>query len=46
MLTKVLRRMPDMRLVDEGMLSLRPAAFVSGLESMPVVFTPARPVLD
>lgn len=45
MLTKVLERMPDMRLADEGMLPLRPANFVSGLESMPVVFTPSPKVL-
>ncbi len=40
MLTKVLQRLPDLRLADERMLPLRPANFVSGLESMPVVFTP------
>ncbi|ANI42157.1 cytochrome P450 [Mycolicibacterium vaccae] len=45
MLTKVLQRLPDMRLADEGMLPLRPANFVSGLESMPVVFTPSPKVL-
>jgi len=26
-------------------LPLRPANFVSGLEAMPVVFTPSKPVL-
>ncbi len=41
MLTRVLRRMPDLRLVDASALPLRPANFVSGLESMPVVFTPS-----
>ncbi len=45
MLTKVLERLPDMRLADEDMLPLRPANFVSGLESMPVVFTPSPKVL-
>ena len=40
MLEHVLRRMPDLRLVDEDRLPLRPANFVSGLEEMPVVFTP------
>jgi cytochrome P450 family 142 subfamily A polypeptide 1 len=45
MLTKVLERLPDMRLADENMLPLRPANFVSGLESMPVVFTPTAKVL-
>lgn len=46
MMTKVLTRLPDLRLADEGMLPLRPANFVSGLESMPVVFTPSAKVLD
>ena len=45
MLTKVLARLPDLRLADESMLPLRPANFVSGLESMPVVFTPSKPVV-
>ncbi|WP_197378800.1 cytochrome P450 [Mycolicibacterium mengxianglii] len=44
MLTKVLARMPDLRLADGVTLPLRPANFVSGLESMPVVFTPSVPV--
>ncbi|MGB3486306.1 MAG: cytochrome P450 [Mycobacterium sp.] len=44
MLTKVLTRLPDLRLADEGALPLRPANFVSGLESMPVVFTPTARV--
>ncbi|MBB2990646.1 cytochrome P450 family 142 subfamily A polypeptide 1 [Mycolicibacterium iranicum] len=44
MLGKVLQRLPDLRLADETMLPLRPANFVSGLESMPVVFTPSKPV--
>ena len=45
MLSKVLQRMPDLRLADEDMLPLRPANFVSGPEAMPVVFTPSKPVL-
>ena len=45
MLTKVLSRLPDLRLADESALPLRPANFVSGLESMPVVFTPTARVL-
>ena len=44
MLTKVLARLPDLRLADAQMLPLRPANFVSGLESMPVVFTPTAQV--
>lgn len=31
-------------LADENMLPLRSANFVSGLESMPVVFTPSKSV--
>lgn len=45
MIEKVLSRLPDLRLADPDMLPLRPANFVSGLESMPVVFTPTKPVL-
>jgi cholest-4-en-3-one 26-monooxygenase len=45
MLTRVLERMPDLRLADESAPPLRPANFVSGLEAMPVVFTPGRRVL-
>jgi cholest-4-en-3-one 26-monooxygenase len=45
MLERVLQRLPDLRLADENMLPLRPANFVSGLESMPVVFTPTARVL-
>jgi cytochrome P450 family 142 subfamily A polypeptide 1 len=46
MLSRVLERLPDLRLADESALPLRPANFVSGLESMPVVFTPGAKVLD
>ncbi len=45
MLLKLLKRLPDLRLVDGSALPLRPANFVSGLEKMPVVFTPSKPVL-
>ncbi|AQT81782.1 cytochrome [Mycolicibacterium litorale] len=45
MLRKLLTRLPDLRLADESALPLRPANFVSGLEQMPVVFTPSQPVL-
>lgn len=45
MIGAVLRRLPDLRLADSAdMLPLRPANFVSGLEAMPVVFTPGKPV--
>lgn len=40
MTSRVLQRLPDLRLADEGdVLPLRPANFVSGLEEMPMVFT-------
>lgn len=45
MLRKILVRLPDLRLADDSALPLRPANFVSGLEAMPVVFTPTEPVL-
>lgn len=40
MLKKVLTRLPDLRLASGAALPLRPANFVSGLEQMPVEFTP------
>jgi cytochrome P450 family 142 subfamily A polypeptide 1 len=45
MLAEVLRRLPDLALADPSSLVYRPSNFVSGLESMPVRFTPtpARP---
>ena len=46
MTDRVLERLPDLRLAaDDDVLPLRPANFVSGLESMPMVFTPSSPVL-
>ena len=46
MTDRVLERLPDLRLAaDADVLPLRPANFVSGLESMPMVFTPSSPVL-
>jgi cholest-4-en-3-one 26-monooxygenase len=44
MQTKLLQRLPDMRLASDDELPLRPANFVSGLESMPVKFTPTKPL--
>jgi cytochrome P450 family 142 subfamily A polypeptide 1 len=46
MLTRLLQRIPDLRLASDAELPLRPANFVSGLESMPVVFTPSAPLLS
>ena len=45
MQTKLLQRLPDMRLASDAELALRPANFVSGLESMPVKFAPTKRVL-
>jgi cholest-4-en-3-one 26-monooxygenase len=46
MTDRVLDRLPDLRLAADGdVLPLRPANFVSGLESMPMVFTPGSPLL-
>ncbi|MCV7171902.1 cytochrome P450 [Mycobacterium manitobense] len=45
MLTKVLQRLPDLRLADGATVPLRAANFVSGPEAMPVVFTPTARVL-
>jgi cytochrome P450 family 142 subfamily A polypeptide 1 len=37
--------MPDLHLsVDRGSLPRRPANFISGIEQMPVEFTPSAPV--
>jgi cytochrome P450 family 142 subfamily A polypeptide 1 len=41
---RLLQRLPDMRLASSEPLPLRPANFVSGLEKMPVIFTPSAPV--
>ncbi len=41
---RLLQRLPDMRLALDADLPLRPANFVSGLEKMPVVFTPTKPL--
>jgi cytochrome P450 family 142 subfamily A polypeptide 1 len=45
MTERILNRLPDLRLtVEQDVLPLRPANFVSGLESMPVTFTPVPPL--
>jgi cytochrome P450 family 142 subfamily A polypeptide 1 len=46
MTTRVLERLPDLRLADGADVPLRPANFVSGPEAMPVVFAPTARVLD
>jgi cytochrome P450 family 142 subfamily A polypeptide 1 len=46
MTSRVLQRLPDLRLAaEDDVLPLRPANFVSGLEAMPMVFSPSSPVL-
>jgi cytochrome P450 family 142 subfamily A polypeptide 1 len=42
MTSRVLQRLPDLQLADGAELPLRPANFVSGLESMPVKFSPTK----
>jgi len=40
---EVLRRMPDLHLVDDAPLPMRRGNFVLGLNNVPVRFTPAAP---
>src|SRR6185312_3121559 len=44
MQSRLLERLADMRLASDAALPLRPANFVSGLEKMPVAFTPSAPL--
>ena len=44
MQNRLLRRLPDMGWRPTITLPLRPANFVSGLERMPVRFTPTAPL--
>jgi cytochrome P450 family 142 subfamily A polypeptide 1 len=44
MFQHLLARLPDMALASDAPLPRRPANFISGLESMPVRFTPVSPV--
>ncbi|MBV8930542.1 MAG: cytochrome P450 [Mycobacteriaceae bacterium] len=41
---RLLQRLPDLRLATDDRLPLRPANFVSGLEKMPVEFSPVQPL--
>ena len=45
MFEHVLRRLPDIELLDGGEPAQRPANFISGYEHMRVRFSPAKPVL-
>jgi cytochrome P450 family 142 subfamily A polypeptide 1 len=40
MFERLFERLPDLSLVDDTVFTQRPSNFVSGLESMPVTFTP------
>jgi cytochrome P450 family 142 subfamily A polypeptide 1 len=42
---RLLQRLPDLRLASDDALPLRRANFVSGLEQMPVVFSPTKPLV-
>jgi cytochrome P450 family 142 subfamily A polypeptide 1 len=44
MFERLIDRLPDLALVDEGEPANRAANFVSGYETMPVQFTPVAPV--
>jgi cholest-4-en-3-one 26-monooxygenase len=44
MFERLIERMPDIALADDSELQLRRANFVSGIERMPVVFTPTAAV--
>jgi cytochrome P450 family 142 subfamily A polypeptide 1 len=44
MFERLLTRIPDMKLGTDEPLPRRPANFISGLESMPVQFTPTAPL--
>jgi cytochrome P450 family 142 subfamily A polypeptide 1 len=44
MFDRLLERLPDLARADDEPLELRKANFVSGIETMPVTFTPAEPL--
>jgi cholest-4-en-3-one 26-monooxygenase len=44
MFDRLLDRMPDIHLVNDDPAQVRPANFVSGIESLPVAYSPGRPV--
>ncbi len=46
MFERLLTRLPDLALVSDDEPAHRPANFISGYESMPVRFSPTRPVGD
>jgi len=44
MFERLLARLPDLELSGDGPLPRRPANFITGIESMPVTFTPSAPL--
>ncbi len=46
LLDRVLDRMPDLALANDGPLERRPNFFISGIEHMPVTFAPSAPLGD
>jgi cytochrome P450 family 142 subfamily A polypeptide 1 len=44
MFDRLLDRLPDLALADDAPPPLRPANFISGIEAMPVTFSPTAPV--
>jgi cholest-4-en-3-one 26-monooxygenase len=44
MFERLLERMPDMALATDDAMERRPANFISGIEKMPVIFSPSAPV--
>jgi cholest-4-en-3-one 26-monooxygenase len=46
LLDRVLERLPDLALASDGPLPQRPNFFISGIEQMPVTFSPVKPLGD
>jgi cytochrome P450 family 142 subfamily A polypeptide 1 len=44
MFERLFERLPDLTFANDDDLELRPTSFISGIERMPVVFTPSAPV--
>jgi cytochrome P450 family 142 subfamily A polypeptide 1 len=44
MFEQLLARLPDLALAEPGPFTLRPSNFISGVEAMPMTFTPGRRV--
>ena len=46
MFEELVRRMPDLELATEDPLPQRASNFITGIEAMPVRFTPSKPALE